>query len=376
MLRARNAVGVSVDSNSKLETPARRPDPPVIRQLIPGDKSITVDFDNPSYEGPISDGGSPVIGYRYRVDDEPYVFVNTTASPITITGLTNGTTYTVKLRAVNEMGTSEDSQPENFRTQGNIIESYVGTANTGAIREGLVNGINPNNQSRSSTTGDPIIPSGAPDAPTITKLVPGDKQITVYFNPPSDNGSPITNYIYKLNGGSSASSGTTISPIFIKNLINGTSYNIQICAKNGNPGENFSSSMTAVPYRQNKTDTPIPDTVFGYSPGDYFYTDVNYCSKTCATNKYCQVNPDGTFGIIAENTYSLHQPVDSSNACTANELYGKTLNDIQSQLHVTSQTYKRAVSDYNREWLTTVNYIVGIGVLFGYIYINNLLLPA
>ena len=115
----------------------------------------------------------------------------------------------------------------------------------------------------------------------------------------------------------------------------------------------------------------MPKTVVGYSPGDYFYADVNYCSKTCGTNQYCQ--PDGT---TPETGYSLHQTVDSTNACTANELYGKTLHDIQSQLHVTSQTYKRAVSDYNRELLTTVNYIVGIGVLFGYIYINNLLLPA
>ena len=60
-----------------------------------------------TWTAPASDGGSAITSYDYSLDDgatwtsfNPVV----TASPATITGLTNGTPYLVKLRAVNSAG--------------------------------------------------------------------------------------------------------------------------------------------------------------------------------------------------------------------------------------------------------------------------------
>jgi len=216
-----------------------------------------------------------------------------------------------------------------------------------------------------------------PSPPVITNLIPGDKQIQVYFTQSTTNGeSPITDYEYKLNANTDYTSAKTIrSPITITGLTNGVGYKIQICATNKDGNSVVSNSLTEVPYIQPTTNGPTRDTVVGYSPGDYFYTDVNYCSKTCGTSKteYCKVNRVGT---ISESAYNLHQTITENNACTANDLYGTRLKETNSQLHITTSKYRRSTEDYNRELLTTFNYMLGIGVLFGYIYVNNLLLPS
>ena len=49
-------------------------------------------------------GGSPITDYEYALDGGAWVSASTTSSPFTITGLTNGTSYNVTLRAVNAVG--------------------------------------------------------------------------------------------------------------------------------------------------------------------------------------------------------------------------------------------------------------------------------
>jgi LPXTG-motif cell wall-anchored protein len=53
-----------------------------------------------------SDGGSSITNYKYSIDGTNYIALNpaTTTSPLTITGLTNGTTYSVRIKAVNGLG--------------------------------------------------------------------------------------------------------------------------------------------------------------------------------------------------------------------------------------------------------------------------------
>ena len=48
-----------------------------------------------------STGGSPITDYLYSVDSGAWTSAGASASPISITGLTNGTTYSIELRAVN-----------------------------------------------------------------------------------------------------------------------------------------------------------------------------------------------------------------------------------------------------------------------------------
>jgi len=69
-----------------------------------GDGEAYISFDNPA-----SDGGSPITDYEYRLDGGSWFSAESTASPIRIVGLTNGTTYQVTLRAVNSYGAGTES---------------------------------------------------------------------------------------------------------------------------------------------------------------------------------------------------------------------------------------------------------------------------
>jgi len=74
------------------------PGAPVLVSATPGDGSITV-----AWSAPVSDGGRAILHYEYRLDGGGWMSLGT-ASPADITGLTNGTTYSVELRAVNGAG--------------------------------------------------------------------------------------------------------------------------------------------------------------------------------------------------------------------------------------------------------------------------------
>jgi surface protein len=86
--------------------PAVAPTAPTITSATPGNGSAVVAF-----TAPTSDGGSAITGYEYRLDGGAWVPVGSTSSPFTITGLTNGTSYQVELRAVNGVGPGPESAP-------------------------------------------------------------------------------------------------------------------------------------------------------------------------------------------------------------------------------------------------------------------------
>ena len=82
-------------------------DSPTNLVATPGNASGSILFSIPA-----SNGGSPITNYEYSTDNggswtpfSPAV----TSSPVTITGLTNGITYQVKLRAVNDAGSGTAS---------------------------------------------------------------------------------------------------------------------------------------------------------------------------------------------------------------------------------------------------------------------------
>ena len=77
--------------------------------------------------------------------------------------------------------------------------------------------------------------AAVPSAPTITGITPGVGQLSVAFTAGADNGTPLTNYEYSTNSGSSftaVSPASTASPIVITGLTNGTAYQVQIRAVN------------------------------------------------------------------------------------------------------------------------------------------------
>ena len=83
------------------------PGAPTSASAVAGDAQATV-----SFTAPASDGGSVITGYR--VTSSPGGVVATGAgSPITVTGLNNGTSYTFTVVAINALGDSVASAPSN-----------------------------------------------------------------------------------------------------------------------------------------------------------------------------------------------------------------------------------------------------------------------
>lgn len=96
----------SVASNSGTCVPA----PPRSVSVTSGNGSATVTFSTGAA------GGSAITNYKYSLDGVNYTTRSpaSTASPFTITGLTNGNAYTLRLKAVNANGDSAASAPITF----------------------------------------------------------------------------------------------------------------------------------------------------------------------------------------------------------------------------------------------------------------------
>ena len=143
-----------------------------------------------AFIAPASDGGSPITSYT--VKSSPGSFTNTgTVSPIIVSGLTNGTSYTFTVVATN--------------ADGNSVSSSASAA---------------------------VIPATVPDAPSNVSSVADDSQAIVSFTASANNGgSAITGYRAIANPGNISKTGTS-SPIYLTGLTNGTSYTITVVATN------------------------------------------------------------------------------------------------------------------------------------------------
>jgi hypothetical protein len=101
-MRAVTTAGGGAASNAMAGLPRTVPSDPTITGVTSGNSSLSVAF-----TAPTSDGGTPVLGYRYSLDRgatwsaDP---VASAASPLVLYGLTNGVSYDVALRAVSIAG--------------------------------------------------------------------------------------------------------------------------------------------------------------------------------------------------------------------------------------------------------------------------------
>ncbi|ETT73025.1 cell wall/surface repeat protein [Paenibacillus sp. FSL R7-277] len=107
VVRAGNAGGLGTKSNEVTVTPATVPSAPTGISAVAGDGSATITFIPPA-----DDGGFAVT--EYRVTASPgNIVAKGTGSPVTVTGLVNGTSYTFTVEAVNALGSSEASAKSN-----------------------------------------------------------------------------------------------------------------------------------------------------------------------------------------------------------------------------------------------------------------------
>ncbi len=106
-VRAGNSGGLSGESNQANATPATVPAAPTNVLAVAGNGEATVTF-----TAPTENGGSPITGYEVT-DSSGNAVTTGAASPIVITGLTNGTSYTFTVKAINGLGKSTASANSN-----------------------------------------------------------------------------------------------------------------------------------------------------------------------------------------------------------------------------------------------------------------------
>jgi hypothetical protein len=105
ILRAINAIGYSEWSSPAYGKPGRVPDAPDNLIATPGNGSASISFDA-GY-----DGGYMVLSYEYSINDGEVIDPFLNSSPIPINDLTNGVSYSIKIRGRNELGNGAWSSP-------------------------------------------------------------------------------------------------------------------------------------------------------------------------------------------------------------------------------------------------------------------------
>ncbi len=199
-VKATNSIGQGpASAPSASVTPVGPPTSPTITSVTPGNGLLTVGFSPPS-----SNGGSPVTSYSVTANPGGSVTAGT-QSPITVTGLTNGTPYTFTITATNLLGTSPPS-----------------------------------------AASSPATPVGVPSAPSITGVTRGNAAVTVAFSIPSSNGgSAILDYTVTSNPGGFTKTGAS-SPLTVTGLTNGQSYTFTVRARNANGLGTLSATSSSV----------------------------------------------------------------------------------------------------------------------------------
>jgi Ca2+-binding RTX toxin-like protein len=162
-----------------------------------------------------ANGGPPVTSQEIVVSSGGAVVRTLTAIPATattrtVTGLTNGTSYTFQVRAVNLVGAGPLSAPSAA-----------------------------------------VTPLGPPAAPTSVLAVRGNALVQLSWTPGSDGGSPITGYTIEVRAGTTVVrtdtlTGTPTSTV-VTGLTNGTSYNFRLRAVNAIGSSALATSNTVTP---------------------------------------------------------------------------------------------------------------------------------
>ena len=107
VVKAENKGGLSEASNQVSVTPSSAPGAPTDVTATPGNGQATVRFTAPAH-----DGGSPITAYEVTVSPGNTIITGN-ASPIIVPGLSNGTSYTFTVKAINGAGKSTDSAKSN-----------------------------------------------------------------------------------------------------------------------------------------------------------------------------------------------------------------------------------------------------------------------
>ena len=299
-VRAANSVGEGAWSTESSEHPSTVPGAPGTPTLSVADQGLGV-----SWSAPSSTGSAPITGYKVgRCSTGCDTASNWTVSTLTgtgrtasLTGLTNGTAYQVRVAATNRSGDGAWS---------------------------------------SSATATP---AKAPDAPTAPSLSVWNARLTVSWTAPADNGADITDYDvryractatpktcansatwgpWKNRTGETASD--TATTVTLSGLTNNTAYQVQVRAANSVGEGSYSPSAKAIPLAQKPSAPAAPTLSHGDQSLAVSWTapDNNGATITDYDLRYC-VN---STGCDAADEWT--SPSDTTSASTSATLTGLT----------------------------------------------------
>ena len=111
-------------SDSSATTPAV----PTLNSVTGGDRSVSIFFT------PGADNGATITDYEYSLNGGSHISAGTTSSPMTISGLTGRTSYSVTIKARNSAGLSAASSPLSATTTDSLLDANEAAAIAEAAR--------------------------------------------------------------------------------------------------------------------------------------------------------------------------------------------------------------------------------------------------
>ena len=211
--RSTGTISVGFQVNDKLGDPSRvvqgtitvtvtdKPGAPtnVVAEAV-GATGARVTFDAPA------SNGSPITGYRLY-DSNGAKIADCPNTVCEVNGLRTGQQYSFAVSAVNEQGES------------------------------------------ARTTSNEITPTGVPDRPGGPSVTPGDGELTMTWDAPNNNGSPITGYTVYATAATGQRTCTTSGArtCTISGLVNDQNYTVTVVATNANGNSQASPGVNGTP---------------------------------------------------------------------------------------------------------------------------------